>query len=185
MRFLTIIFKNLARRPFRTRLTVTGIGVAVGAVVALGGICDGFERALMEIYSSRDVDLVVVRAGLTERMTGALKEDLAEQIQQLPGARAVAASLMDVVSFEELDLFGVVVHGWKPGAFMFEELKILDGRKLTSDDGKRVMLGSILARNLGKRVDEELEIVEGEAFRVIGIYEAPSGFENGDRESGV
>ena len=179
MRFLTIIFKNLARRPLRTSLTVIGIGVAVGAVVALGAICDGFERGFLEVYSSRGVDLVVVRAGLTERGTGALKEGIGEQIRPLPGVHAVAATLMEVVSFEEFDLFGVVVQGWEPESFLFDKLEIRDGRKLTAADGKSVMLGLIFARNLGKHAGDDLEIVEGEVFRIVGIYEGSSVFENG------
>jgi len=41
------------------------------------------------------------------------------------------------------------------------------------------MFGKILAANLEKKVGDSFEIVEGETFQVLGIYESFSVFENG------
>ena len=62
MRFVTLTYRNIFRRRMRSVLTVSGVAVAVGAVVALVGISRGFERSLLTIYENRGVDLVVVRA---------------------------------------------------------------------------------------------------------------------------
>ena len=63
MYFFTFLLKNLLRRPARSMLTIVGLAVAVGAVVSLVGVATGFKNSFMKVYESRDVDLVVQRAG--------------------------------------------------------------------------------------------------------------------------
>lgn len=180
MSFLTFILKNLFRRRFRSVLTLAGVALAVGAVVALVGVANGLTRSFLDIYNRRGVDLIVVKAGVTERLTSVLDEALGQKIAQLPGVKRVAWGLMDVVSFEELDLFAVVVQGWPDDSFMLGELKVLPGgRKLKAGDGRVVMLGKILAKNMGKQVGDTVEIIEDEPFEVIGIFESFSVYENG------
>ncbi len=179
MSFLTFVLKNLFRRRVRTVLTLVGVSLAVGAVVALVGVSNGLESAFLDLYDRRGVDLVVVKAGVTERLTSALDERLGEKIAQVPGVRDVAWGLMDVVSFQDLDLFAVVVQGWPDDTFMLQDLKLLEGRSLRPGDGRVVMLGKILAKNMGKKLGDQVEIIEDEPFEVIGIFESFSVYENG------
>jgi putative ABC transport system permease protein len=178
MRFLTFVLKNLLRRKVRTALTVAGVAVAVGAVVALVGIAHGFARSFAELYQKRGVDLLVVRAGKVERLTSYLDEGIGARIQQLPGVRAVTGGLLDVISFEESNLIGVPLQGWAPDSFLFDDLKLVSGRRLRADDRRGVMLGGILAKNLGKQVEDTVLIFD-EDFRVVGVYESFNVFENG------
>ena len=46
--FLTVICKNLLRRFVRSLLTVVGIAIGVGAVVALASIAWGFQKTWEE-----------------------------------------------------------------------------------------------------------------------------------------
>ncbi len=179
MRLIHFVIKNVLRRPARSALTVCGIAVAVGAVVALVGIADSFERSLLSFFQRRGVDLVVVRAGGFQQTSSSLDEKLGEKIRGLPGVREVAAGLVEVVSLEEHGMFGVIVRGVSANSFLFRELRIIAGRKFHSGDGRVAMLGKVLAKNLGKQVGDTLEIVPGEAFRVVGIYESFNVFENG------
>lgn len=177
MRFTTVVVKSLRRRPMRTVLTAFGIGIAVAAVIALVGVALRFQDSYFELYQTRGVDLVVVRAGASERITSALDENFGESIVQLSGVRAVTPSLVDVVSFEDLDLFGVVIQGWQPDSFLFKDVTV-DGRIFNAEDHEVVLLGDVLARNLDKKVGDTIEVVEGEVFTVIGIYSSFSVFEN-------
>jgi putative ABC transport system permease protein len=179
MRFLTFIIKNLVRRRLRSLLTIAGIGLAVGAMIALVGISRGFVDSFIELYQGRGIDLVVVRAGVAERLTSALDESVGVKIRELPGVKQVAGVMMDVVSFPELNMFGVPILGWEPGAFMFENLKLVSGRAPTNTDGKVVLLGSILSKNMGKTTGDTIDVLEGETFQVIGVYESFSVVENG------
>ncbi len=46
MRYLSLAFKNLLRRPVRSLLTLTGVGLAVAVSVSLGGFNLGYRRAI-------------------------------------------------------------------------------------------------------------------------------------------
>ncbi len=178
MRFTTFILKNVLRRPIRSVLTGIGVALAVGAVVALLGISYGFEKSFAELYEGRDVDLIVLRAGVTERLTSSVDQRVGRRLEGLPGVDAVTAGLMDVVSFPEANLIGVPIQGWAADSFLFDDLKMIEGRRLLANDRRVVMLGIILARNLDKRPGDTIEI-EMEPFEVIGVYESFNVFENG------
>lgn len=178
MRFTTFIFKNLLRRPVRSLLTGIGVALAVGAVVALLGISQGFERSFAQLLEQRGVDLMVVRAGKTERLTSSLDESIGQRLAGLPGVAVVIPGLMDVVSFPEADLISVPVQGWPPDSPMFDDIQIVVGRRLRPGDQRAVMLGTILARNLGKEAGETIEI-DMEPFRIVGIYQSFNVYENG------
>ena len=179
MRFLTLVLKNIFRRPTRSALTVTGVAVAVGAVVALVGIARGFEKSLRAVYEGRGVDLMVVRAGSIQRFSSVLDQSLGEKIRRLAGVRDVFPGLVDVVSFEDFDLFGVVIQGMRLDSGPLMDMNMVAGRRIEPDDTRAVMLGQVLARNLEKRIDDTLEVIEGEPYRVVGIYQSFNVFENG------
>src|SRR5882672_9689719 len=101
MRFTTLIARNLLRRGVRTALTILGLGIGVSAVVSLLGISWGFERSFMVIYESKGIDLVIVKAGVGDRLTSNLDEKLVEKIRAVPGVKSAVGSLTDVVSFEQ------------------------------------------------------------------------------------
>src|SRR4051794_39745620 len=179
MRFLFIVLKNTVRRPLRSLLTVIAIAIAVGSVVSLVGIASGFEETFLSLYKGAGVDLIVVRAGAKQRLTSTLEESLGDEIKKLPGVREVIPGLADVVSFEEFGLYGVLVQGWVPETKVFDHIQVLSGRALKRDDQKAVMLGSVLAKNLGKKVGDRLNIFGDEDYQVVGIYKSSNIFEEG------
>ena len=54
----------------------------------------------------------------------------------LDGVAGVAAGLVEMVSFEDKNLYNVIVQGWAPDSFMFEEMrrKIVDPPELAEKD---------------------------------------------------
>jgi putative ABC transport system permease protein len=177
MRFSSLIVRNLLRRGARTALTVLGLAVGVAAVVSLLGIAWGFERSFMTIYESKGIDLVVVKAGV-DRLTSHLDESLEGRVEQIPGVKDAVGSLTDIVSFEEAGLTTVLINGWKPGSLLFRGIRVVEGRALREGDAQSAMLGRVLALNLKKRAGDTVDIT-GEPFRVAGVYESDSLFENG------
>ena len=178
MLFITFVLKNLLRRKARSLLTLVGVGVAVAAVVALVGIAQSFRRSFAELYTKRGVDLVIVRAGTRERIGSSLPEQVGDRIRQVPGVAAVSPGLMDVISFEQRQLIGVPIQGWAPDSFLFNDRRFISGRRLQAGDRRGVMLGKVLAANLDKTAGETVEIF-GEDFRVVGVFESFSVYENG------
>jgi putative ABC transport system permease protein len=180
MHFITFIFKNLTRRRARSLLTIVGLAVAIGAVVALVGVANGFKDSFMKVYLSRGVDIVVTRAGGAEKQTSGLPLELADKIAKVEGVDQVVGGLVDVLQFREQNIMGAVVNGWPPDSPLFARLKIdAGGRKFTADDKRALMMGRVLAANLGKKVGDDFELYESVPFKIIAIYESPIVFENG------
>jgi putative ABC transport system permease protein len=179
MWFVTFVYRNLARRPLRSFLTVVAIAIAIGSFVTLVGIATGFEHTFLKIYESTGVDVIVVRTGSRQRLTSALPERLATEIRQLPGVKDVIGGLADMQSFGEDGAFSALIQGWEPETAAFDHLRIVQGRNLTKKDEKCVLLGTILASNIDKKVGDSVELMEKELFEVVGIYETANVVENG------
>jgi putative ABC transport system permease protein len=178
MWFVTFVIKSLLRQPTRSSFTAIGIGLAVAATVSLVGISKGFEQSYYRLYATRGVDLVVQRSGRAQQLGNEMDERFEDRIRELPGVHQVIGGLVDVVSFEQNDLFVVLVNGWPTDSPVFDEIKVLSGRRLMDEDDDKVMLGRVLAGNLGKHVGDQVELY-GQQFTVVGIFESTSVYENG------
>ena len=178
MRFSTLILRNLFRRRTRTILTAAGLAVAIAAVLDLVGVSWNFHRAFNSLYQGKGIDLVVVRAGLTNQLSSTLDQQLGDRIRAIDGVAKVAPSLMDVVGFEQANLASVLVNGWESGSLLFSGSHILEGRTFGPEEKDVALLGRILALNLGKKVGDTVDVA-GEPLKVIGVYESDSLFETG------
>jgi putative ABC transport system permease protein len=179
MWFITVILKNLARRRIRSGLTVLGIAVAVGTTVALLGLSDGFERSTLETFEGRGVDIVVMEDRVLDQLSSDLDEDVADRILMLPHVVKTAGGLIELVDLSQTtSVVSVIVQGWRPGSFLFEDLIVHDGRLLTESDRQAALLGMTAAQNLNKKVGDSIQL-SGEEFEVVGIYESHSLYENG------
>ena len=178
MSFVTLIARNMLNRSVRTSLTVLGLSVGIAAVMVLTGIAWGFERSFMAIYQTKGIDLVVVRAGISNQLSSNLDASLGPKIRAVDGVIDATPSLMDTVSFEDKNLVSVLANGWEGGSRLFNGVRKLSGRLLNPGDGRVVILGRVLALNLGKKVGDEVDLA-GEKFQVVGVFESDSLFENG------
>ena len=179
MRFEKLILHNVLRRKLRSTLTIFAVAIAVGAAVALVGIANGFRDSFMDFYRAANVDVVVTRTGSQRRLTSTLDEGLAQQMQALPGVKDVVPGLADIVSFAEHNLFVVPISGLIPETHVFEHFKIARGRNLKLDDKKSILLGIDLAQSLQKDVGDQLDVVEGEPFSIVGVFDSKNVFESG------
>ena len=164
--------------PARSLLTAIGMAVAVAAVVSLVGLSESLEKSFLDLYAKRGADLVVQRRGGASQLSKGIDEALEIRLQQIPGVREVIGGLMDMVSFEDQDLFMVIVNGWKTDCPVFDRVNTLSGRRIEAGDRRAVMLGRILAANLGKQAGDRVQIY-GQDFDVVGIFESFSVYENG------
>ena len=174
-----MIVHNVLRRKLRSGLTVVAVAIAVGSVVALVGIANGFKDSFLDFYKASDVDIIVARMGSQRRLTSTLDEILASKIQAQPGVKDVVPGLVDVVSFPEANLFLVPVSGLVPETQVFNHFKVNKGRLLLKSDDRSIVLGVDLAATLGKDVGDSLDVVEGEAFQIVGLIESSNVLENG------
>jgi putative ABC transport system permease protein len=181
MYFATFILKNLVRRPVRTVLTVLGLAVAVGSMVALLAVNDNVERAVTRSFTQRNVDLVVLQAGKSSDLNGDFSEWLVEKARIIHGVTEVDEATVDVLNMtrDSGATDPVMVQGWKINNQAFADIEVVAGRALRPDDHGKVMLGSTLAGNLKKGVGDTITIGDGNTFEVVGVYKSFVVFEDG------
>ena len=178
MHLATMIARNMINRSVRTALTVLGLSVGIAAVLVLTGIAWGFERSFLAIYRTKGIDLVVVRAGISNQLSSNLDAAVGPKIRAVAGVVDATPSLMDTVSFEDKHLVSVLANGWDGGSRLFRGVRMLSGRSLRPGDGRDVILGRVLGMNLGKTTGDTVDLA-GESFQVVGVFESDSLFENG------
>jgi putative ABC transport system permease protein len=179
MYFATFILKNLTRRRVRSVLTILGLSVAVGTMIALLGISHNVERAVAEAFDRRDVDLVVIAGGVTDQLSSDIDQSLVDKVRAMPGVAGVDEAMVGLVEVPRgTGNISVMLLGWPPENTAYDHMRMLSGRKLTAADGGKAILGTTVAQNLNKDVGDTIEL-QGEPFEVAGVFETFSVFENG------
>jgi putative ABC transport system permease protein len=174
MTLLQFTVKNLVRRPLRTLLTVAGIGLGIGAVVALVGLAKGLTKSWEDALNARGTDLIVCMGrGL---QTQPFDDKLIQSLKGEPGVGEMANLLVETTSVEEGGL--TVISGREFGSYLWQPLQLLQGRMLRSADEKGVVLGKLAAESLEKKIGDTV-FIETDEFPVVGIVDGKAIVENG------
>ncbi|MDR3773732.1 MAG: ABC transporter permease [Terracidiphilus sp.] len=155
--------RNLWRRRLRTLLTLCGIGMAIGAFVALVGFSRSFEHEWQRLYSSSGTDVAVVDKNF---MNTSVNESLLGQLRAVPvvaQAQPMIFNIMDITP--EVN---ALTFGWLDDSYEFDSLTFTSGGRF--HNGKpEIILGELLANNLNKKVGDTVQL-QGSAFTIAGIY---------------
>jgi putative ABC transport system permease protein len=176
MTLSTIVLKNLGQRPTRSLLTIAGIAIAIGAVVALTSLAWGFENAWVRVYTARGTDLIVAKAGSLSPVPPAFSRDQVRDLQAVAGVAALSGMLTDVVSIEDAPI--VLLFGWESNSFVWNHLRLVSGRWPTDDAEPSVVLGTVAVEVMNKPLGSHVRI-EATTFTVCGVFESASLAENG------
>jgi putative ABC transport system permease protein len=185
MRFSTFVFRNVLRRRIRSTLTITGMAVAVTAVVALVGLSDGFNRTMLQQYKQRGVSLIVVRSDSLGIIDSTMPEKVAHDIEAIDGIEATCPGLLKVIPVEECGVDPIGIQGWPAGNYMFSEITPLKGEILSEKHRgqKAVIVGRELARLKSVKVGDKLTIGGSggpdDQYQVIGVFDSVADIENG------
>src|SRR5262245_5498407 len=114
MHIWQIAQKNVGRRPGRSLLTAAGLAIGVAAVVALVGVSDSLESSFLDLYLKQNVSLIVQRRGGAVQLSKGISTNMGDKLRAIPNVEEVNGSLVDMVAFEDQDLFMVLVNGWEP-----------------------------------------------------------------------
>jgi putative ABC transport system permease protein len=174
--FLTLVFKNLLRRPTRSLLTTTGIALGIAAVVALSSIAWGFQRSWEQAYTARGTDLIITKVTSRSPLPAPFSESIKADLLKLPHVQSVSGLLSDMISVEDAPT--VLVFGWERNSFLWGHLKLVTGRWPADDTEKSVVIGAVAAEMLKKSVGDTLHI-ENDDFQVCGIFDSTALVENG------
>lgn len=172
-----LALRNLTRRALRTSLSVLGVGVGVGSIVAFTAMGEGFKSSIDRYGEESGADLVLIEKGAGDPAFGRVAREELEAIRGDAAVRAVAASLAMPATLDGRAA-PFLVMGRDPGEPLLEGYRspALRGRLLEGPG--EVMLGEIAARELGLGPGDELSLF-GRDLEVVGIYRTGVSWESG------
>lgn len=175
MTFFTIVLRSLTRRPVRTCLTLVGISIGIAAVVTLVGMAWGYEKGIGKQLDVVGIDVVVsnMSGGL---MPKTFDESLEDTVAKLPRVKETTSVLMQMLSVEDAPIMMVSGREW--GGFAWSKMKVVEGRMPHDGSEKAVVLGTLAAEVLKKKVGDTVQI-ETEELAVVGIVDGQAMVENG------
>jgi len=173
-----MVFKNLFRRKGRTILTLLGISIGVAAIVALGAVARGMKAGLTAMTRGSEADLILTQSGAMSVLMSSVDEAVADELRAWPEAADVDGVLFGNALIENSSYLFLL--GYEPEGFSIAHFRIIEGQGLAEARGVRgkpLILGNRAAQSLDKQVGDTLRIT-GSIFRIVGIYETGSGFED-------
>jgi putative ABC transport system permease protein len=153
-------------------LTLCGIGMAIGAFVALVGFSRSFEHEWLRMYETSGTDIAVVEKTFLNTSVDQSAEATLSHLPDVAQATPMILNMMDLTP--EIN---ALVYGWKAGSYELDSLAFKSGGRF-HDGRPQVILGDLLASNLNKQVGDTLEI-QGSSFTITGIYHGGSALEAG------
>ncbi len=159
--------QSLWQRTSRTLLTLSAIGLTVGAILALEAFVGGAANSLTDMMSGSDVEIVVRQADIADTSLSAVDDRLAEKIAVLAGVENVSGMVFGAASLPEAPIF--LLLGYAPNEYAIRRFVMAEGERIYSNH--QIMLGRGIAQALNKSVGDTLE-VNGVRYRVVGIYES-------------
>ncbi|MBN1640985.1 MAG: ABC transporter permease [Anaerolineae bacterium] len=174
-----MILKNLFRRPGRTVLTLVGISIGVCAIIALGAMAQGLKRGFTALTRGSQADLVLSQGESLSALMSSVDETIGDEVRALPGVADVDGMLYSNALIDESDY--LLVFGYDPDGFAIDHFRIVEGETLAAARGVRgkpLLLGRQAAQSRNMGIGDTLRIT-GVVFRVVGIYETGTGFEDG------
>ncbi|HUJ90909.1 MAG TPA: ABC transporter permease [Syntrophorhabdales bacterium] len=180
-----IALRALRVNKMRSALTMLGIIIGVGAVIAMVAVGTGASQQIADQISSMGSNLLIISPGSQTsggvRMGGGSQPTLtlndSEAIQrECPGVQEVAPVLNGVAQIVYGNLnWSTSVYGTSPGMLTVRDWSLASGRPMTDDDVKSAtkvaLLGQTVVDNLFGGIDpiDQIIRIKKIPFRVIGV----------------
>ena len=142
-----LILRNLLRRKARTALTVAGVAIGVGLIVALLSITNGVRRTAGELVHVGRSDFGLFQTGAADLTRSLLPEELAGNVRGTKGVAQVARVFLLVGAVEDSD--SSLLFGYAPREFPEQRLVVVSGRRPA---GEQALVGDGAARIYRLRV---------------------------------
>jgi putative ABC transport system permease protein len=183
-----VALRALLRNKMRSFLTVLGIIIGVGAVIATVAIGEGAKARVEESFASMGSNLLIVMPGSTNAsgarggfgsMPTLTWDDLQAIRREVSSVRYAAAQLRtNAQVMSEDQNWSTSVTGTSPEYFLIRNWKVASGRQLLDSDietsAKVVVLGQTVVDKLfGASADAVGQIVriKNIPFEVVGVLE--------------
>lgn len=171
--------RNLRARWKTTLMTVAGTALLVCSSCVLFGLVDGLEHSLK--VSGDPLDLIVLRKGSSNEVTGGFESKKADELLELGGilhdeeGPVAAKELLSIAMAERHDgsRNNLIIRGVQPASRKLRpEFQIIAGRDLEPGKGECVVSHSLSRTYEGARVGGTLDLSGTEKYRVVGVFTA-------------
>src|SRR5919201_160678 len=164
---LTLVGRNLLRRPARTLLTALGVALGVGLIVALLSVSTGVQRTANDLIHVGHADFGLFQSDVSDFSRSLLPESLAPKVAREPGVAAVAR-LKLVASTSGNSFF---VFGLDPNEFVWHRLVLLEGHFPGPGE-------ALAGDRQHAKIGQTLHVTKNKSFRVSGVYHSGDAFED-------
>ena len=183
-----VAFRVLARHRMRSALTMLGIIIGVGAVIAMVSIGEGAKAAVQAQVASMGTNVIIVLSGATTvggvrtGHGGAVTLTIAdmEELKRIPAVTEAGWARRDAmqVVHENKNWF-TTINGVTPGYLVIRGWSTVSGDFFTQTDvdsaAKVVLLGNTVVKNLFEPGQDPVGAtirIKNMPFRVLGVLDA-------------
>ena len=196
-----IALRALARNKLRSFLTMLGIIIGVGAVIAMVAVGEGAKRRVQEQIASLGTNLLVILPG-TVTLGGArsgsggrqslIPADARAIMSEIPvvaGASPVVRQFQQVIVGDQN--WGTQIQGIAPEFQQIREWQVREGRFISQADvdttAKVALIGETVAYNLFGTEDPMGAVIRVKKipFRIVGILAAKGQSSNGTDQDDI
>ena len=163
--------QSLWRRSSRTLLTLSAIGITVGGIMALEATVRGASAMVSDMGG--DSEIMIRQSGIADTGFSSIDERIGKKISTISGVKSVSGMLFTATMLPEAGSF-FMLQGVAPNEYRVQRVNVVEGERLTGNH--QMMMGRMMAEAMKKNVGETIEL-SGMRFKVVGIYESGSGWE--------
>src|SRR5436309_8264269 len=165
-----LVLKNLLRRKVRTGLTVAGVAIGVGLIVALLSITAGVKSTANQLIHVGRSDFGLFQQGASDLTRSVLPESLYPKVKADRGVADAARIFIRVGKVENQNEF--LMFGFAGGELTERRNVVIEGRNAR---GAEAMLGDEAAKALHLHAGDLLHVGR-RAFPIAGIYHSGDRF---------
>ena len=169
-----VTFRNLARRRVRSLLTMGGIAIGVGLIVALGAITEGIIRDFTALAAQGGAELIAMQSNVADMGYSVIEERVGHAIGAMPEVDDVSGVVWGFSIGQDVPF--LIIFGMDPNSGAIQHFQIVEGERIQGRG--ELMLGKAAADTLKKQVGDVIRLPGG-IFRVTGVYETGIGYEEG------
>lgn len=166
MYFAEIAFRNLMLRPVRTLLTGLGVALGVASFITFVGLSDGVRNAWMSGLEDRGTQVLAMRKGSVEILTGSIDESLGDRLLKHPSVKRVSGELIELITIK--DKATLLLAGWNEESFLWQSLNIISGDLSEGVNRGEVVIGEGIAAVLKLSVGDSIPVLD-RFFRIRAI----------------
>lgn len=182
-----LALRNLSRRKVRSLFAILQIAVAIAAYVSIVGVTQGLRAQFYRLSQVFAFDLIIQPEGSASPIFSVVSRQEAAEIAKVDGVEAV--SLMGIHFMRVPNLSQPIgLMALDPGSELMDRYAVVAGRPLTDDDSYHLIVGHLMADDLG--IDTStlipveqggglsgpapvLEFEGGAKYEVVGIFRPP------------